>query len=88
MVIYFLRSIIEPVRNLGFRQPGHFHLSMATGLDHKNKTISCQSMLRPGLNYSLSYDKLVIGIGALSNTFGVPGVLEHASFLKVGIKGT
>lgn len=28
------------------------------------------------------YEKLVIGVGAVSNTFGVPGVYEHAFFLK------
>lgn len=43
----------------------------------------CTSVLDPNLTYNLSYDKLVVGVGALSNTFGVPGVEEHACFLKV-----
>jgi NADH:ubiquinone reductase (non-electrogenic) len=30
----------------------------------------------------LSYDKLVIAVGAQPNTFGIPGVQEHALFLK------
>ena len=36
----FCRSIIEPVRNTGFRQSDHFHLAEAVGLDAKNKVIS------------------------------------------------
>ncbi|KAK3086417.1 hypothetical protein FSP39_018177 [Pinctada imbricata] len=76
------RSIIEPVRNTIFRQTDHFHLSYATALDMEKKILTCESALRPGLMYDLNYDKLVIGIGALSNTFNVPGVYEHAFFLK------
>ncbi|XP_041347416.1 internal alternative NAD(P)H-ubiquinone oxidoreductase A1, mitochondrial-like [Gigantopelta aegis] len=76
------RSIIEPVRNSGFRQSAHFHLSRAVGLDTEEKTLVCESVLKQSLRYTLSYDKLVIGVGSLSNTFGVPGVSEHAFFLK------
>ena len=61
----------------------HFHLSRAVGLDTASQTLTCQSVLDPDIKYDLQYDKLVIGIGALSNTFGVPGVEEHAYFLKV-----
>lgn len=76
------RSIIEPIRNTGFRQTDHFHLSRATGIDFTNQIISTESGLKQGLTYDLSYDKLVIGVGSLSNTFGVPGVTENACFLK------
>ncbi|XP_038059705.1 probable NADH dehydrogenase [Patiria miniata] len=76
------RSIIEPVRNTGFRKTDHFHLSEAVGLDVDKKELHCQSVIKPDMTYALSYDKLVIGVGAVSNTFGVPGVTEHAFFLK------
>ncbi|XP_059175957.1 uncharacterized protein LOC131955738 isoform X2 [Physella acuta] len=76
------RSIIEPVRNTGFRDSAHYHLSYATHLDTKKQEINCTSVLKPSLQYSLPYDKLVIGVGALTNTFGVPGVQENAFFLK------
>ncbi|XP_059175954.1 probable NADH dehydrogenase isoform X1 [Physella acuta] len=76
------RSIIEPVRNTGFRDSAHYHLSYATHLDTKKQEINCTSVLKPSLQYSLRYDKLVIGVGALTNTFGVPGVQENAFFLK------
>ncbi|GFO07833.1 (Zinc transporter zip1-like [Plakobranchus ocellatus] len=76
------RSIIEPVRNTSFREPGHFHFSFTTGLDTTKQEVFCKSVIKPDLEYSISYDKLVIGVGALTNTFGVPGVEEHAFFLK------
>ncbi|CAC5413439.1 ndh1 [Mytilus coruscus] len=41
-------------------------------------------VLKSELKYTIDFDKLVIGVGALSNTFNVPGVQEHSFFLKVG----
>ncbi|XP_061189743.1 uncharacterized protein LOC133197642 [Saccostrea echinata] len=76
------RSIIEPVRNTHFRQTGDFHLSYASKLDMENKVLHCESVLQPGLGYKLNYDNLVIAVGARSNTFNVPGVEDHAFFLK------
>lgn len=77
------RSIIEPVRNTGFRDEHHFHLSHAVGLDIEGKAVECVSVLDPSAVYRVVYDKLVIGVGAVSNDFNVPGVKEHAFFLKV-----
>lgn len=82
-VSFVVRSIVEPIRNIGFRRADHFHLSKAISLDLKDKSVECESVLRPGHKYRMGYDKLVIGVGALSNTFNVPGVKEHAFFLKV-----
>lgn len=76
------RSIIEPVRNTGFRNPSHFHQAEAIKLNPKDQTVTCRSTLENSKVYDISYDKLVIGVGALSNTFNVPGVKEHAFFLK------
>lgn len=76
------RSIIEPIRNTGFRQVEHFHLSRAVGIDFKKQVVHVESVLKPDSRYDLEYDKLVIGVGSLSNTFGTPGVTEHAFFLK------
>ncbi|XP_063962248.1 uncharacterized protein LOC129257715 [Lytechinus pictus] len=44
--------------------------------------LTCQSAVDYSSRYDLIYDKLVIGVGAISSTFGVPGVSEHAFFLK------
>ena len=76
------RSIIEPVRNVYFRNAQDFHLSSAMQLNPETKTLSCRSELPPHQEYDLSYDHLVIGVGALSNTFNIPGVKENAFFLK------
>ncbi|KAI0316210.1 FAD/NAD(P)-binding domain-containing protein [Amylostereum chailletii] len=38
--------------------------------------------LKPGQRFTVPYDKLVIAVGAYSQTFGIPGVKEHAHFLK------
>ena len=35
--------------------------------------------------FTLDYDKLVLAVGATSNTFGTPGVKEHAVFLRVDL---
>ncbi|KAJ7367402.1 hypothetical protein OS493_040640, partial [Desmophyllum pertusum] len=75
------RSIIEPIRNTGFRDEHHFQLAEAIKLLPDEHTIVCKSALNDD-RYDLKYDKLVIGVGAVSNTFGVPGVYEHALFLK------
>ena len=77
------RSIIEPIRNYGFRDEHNFHLSRAVSLDMQARCITCQSELDSAKQYKLSYNRLVIAVGSLSNTFGVPGVEEHAFFLKV-----
>jgi len=77
------RSIIEPIRNTGFRQTDHFHCSRAAFVDFQNQIVNVESVLKPDLNYELKYDKLVIGVGSLSNTFNTPGVTENAFFLKV-----
>lgn len=43
--------------------------------------LTCTSALN-GHEFTVDYDKLVIAVGAESNTFGIPGVKEHACFLK------
>jgi NADH dehydrogenase len=37
---------------------------------------------RKGEMITVSYDKLILAVGAYSQTFGVPGVREHANFLR------
>lgn len=76
------RSIVEPIRNAGFRPTDNFYLARATGLDTDAKKIRCQNVLDQSRTYHVAYDHLVIGVGALSNTFGIPGVDQHACFLK------
>lgn len=77
------RSIIEPIRNAGFRDEHHFHLSHAMGLDSEKQIVHCVSALDPSMCYDVPYDVLVIAVGAVSSDFNIPGVKEHAFFLRV-----
>ncbi|XP_067131727.1 uncharacterized protein [Centruroides vittatus] len=77
------RSIIEPVRKLrNFHSTDQFHLAYAVSLDTKNKFVTCKNVIRPDDEYQLKYDKLIISVGALNNTYGIPGVKEYTFFLK------
>lgn len=73
------RSIIEPVRTA---QEGIQYIQAScTGVDPARQIIECKNAL-DGTTFQVRYDLLVISVGAESNTFGIPGVREHAFFLK------
>jgi len=73
------RSIIEPIRKC---LPGiTFMQGNALGIDSERQEVRCES-LDQKQNWNLTYDHLVIAVGAENNTYGVPGVREHACFLK------
>jgi NADH:ubiquinone reductase (non-electrogenic) len=81
------RSLIEPTRRLLPGAPGdaRFFEAAATSVDAKNKTVVCRDesdVQSVNPEFSLRYDKLVIAVGSPCNTFGTPGVREHAVFLK------
>jgi len=59
--------------------------SACTKIDHVNSCVYCQdvsAVAGPCDAFRVDYDKLVIAVGATSNTFNTPGVTEHAIFLK------
>ena len=56
-------------------------MAKAVEIDTNNNTLTCQPEFQK-FTYKIKYDKIVIGVGAKSNSFGVPGVEEHAFFLK------
>lgn len=58
-------------------------MARAIGWDISNQEVQCHSVLKPNIQYSLPYDKLVISVGMLPNTYGIKGVEEYAFFLKV-----
>jgi NADH:ubiquinone reductase (non-electrogenic) len=72
------RSILEPLRN---QENASFQLMCAEGLDTERKIVSGSSPL-DGRPMELPYDDLVIAVGAVPGTFGIPGVADHATFLK------
>jgi NADH dehydrogenase FAD-containing subunit len=46
------------------------------------KDVKTENKVEKGRIFDLQYDKLVIAVGCYSQTFGTPGVKEHALFLK------
>ena len=59
----------------------------ATEIDPKAKTIACESVVCEGNSceindFTVEYDKLIVTVGAQTNTYGIPGVREHCCFLK------
>ena len=65
------------------------------GLDHLQKIVSVtpsdkmtsssraiKDSTRTRPSFEIAYDKLIVAVGAENNTFGTPGVYEHAHFLK------
>ncbi|KAH7328497.1 pyridine nucleotide-disulfide oxidoreductase-domain-containing protein [Stachybotrys elegans] len=85
------RTVVEPVRRLGNVE---FHQAWACEVDFASKKIVVEACtqdeaaaktgipLEPGERYEIGYDKLVIAVGAWSQTFGIEGVREHANFLR------
>lgn len=52
------------------------------GKDEVQTEYEKASKSRKGQMFDLHYDKLVIGVGAYTQTFNTPGVREYANFLK------
>lgn len=73
------RSIIESVRTA--KHGVDFFQAFCTAVDIRKKTLHCKGAL-DGSTFRLSYDTLVIAVGSGVNTYGIPGVKEHALFLK------
>ena len=73
------RSIVEPLRRA--HREARFLLASAVSLDHAARTVTCRGADEPR-TFELPYDLLVVAVGAVNNTFGIPGVEEHALFLK------
>ncbi|KAF6802185.1 pyridine nucleotide-disulfide [Colletotrichum sojae] len=89
------RSTLEPVRRLGLDA---FHQAWADDVDFSRKLVRIEKVTsedptshtlpsKPqnqpkGETIEVPYDKLVISVGAYSQTFGIEGVKEYANFLR------
>ena len=75
------RAIIEPVRSLG---KGYtFYQANCVDINHKNHQITCQNAFdhsEPA--FQIEYDRLIMSVGAKSNTFGIKNVGDYCHFLK------
>ncbi|CAB9521114.1 Internal alternative NAD(P)H-ubiquinone oxidoreductase A1, mitochondrial [Seminavis robusta] len=79
------RSITEPVREIN-RKVNYLEAT-ATEIDPKTKVVTCESVVCDGNScdiedFTVEYDRLVVTVGAQTNTFGIPGVREYCCFLK------
>ncbi|KAF2861690.1 putative NADH-ubiquinone oxidoreductase 64 kDa subunit [Piedraia hortae CBS 480.64] len=77
------RSLTEPVRHIIKKIKGHFLKAEAVDIDFKEKLLKVEG---DGINgekqqFYIPYDKLVIGVGSMTNPHGVKG-LENCHCLK------
>jgi NADH:ubiquinone reductase (non-electrogenic) len=73
------RSIGESIR--AACRNATYYQAYCTGIDAERRVILCEGRAdrKP---FEVPYDVLVIAVGAISNDFGIPGVREHALFLR------
>ncbi|GES64403.1 NADH-ubiquinone oxidoreductase 64 kDa subunit [Aspergillus terreus] len=78
-----LRSLVEPVRRIVQRVHGHFLKGEAVDVEFSEKMVEVAGVDASGnpQHFYLPYDKLVIGVGCVTNPHGVKG-LEYCHFLK------
>ena len=83
------RSIVEPFRKLMKKHHSsanmHFLEAECIDVDSDHKRVHCKD--KSGIvgevsDFHLDYDILVVAVGARSNTFRTPGVVENCHFLK------
>ncbi|KAJ3289559.1 hypothetical protein HK104_007375 [Borealophlyctis nickersoniae] len=77
------RAIVESVRTHNHR--ANYYQAWCDEIDLESKTLVCKSTFQGSGDpetFTLPYDKLIVAVGAYSNTFGVKGVTEYGFFLK------
>ena len=88
------RSIVEPIRRPIASKGYRYFEANALSVNPEVKTVRCRgsdhtfqseedlAMSQKWKEFDLEYDYLVTAVGAVPNTFGVPGVKEHCMFFK------
>jgi NADH dehydrogenase FAD-containing subunit len=78
------RSVTEPIRKT--LQRNQYIQASCESVDLSTKLLNCRPAFEETADatslFTIPYDKLVISVGSVSNTFNIPGVHEHALFLK------
>ena len=72
-------AIVESIRTV---HEAHFFRAFARDIDLDKQHLLCTANDDEAHTHLLDYDTLVIACGAITNTFGIPGVSTHAYFLK------
>ncbi|KAJ4985001.1 hypothetical protein SVAN01_09523 [Stagonosporopsis vannaccii] len=70
------QAVDDPKQGLALTQDRH------EGESKEERALEKQSDVEKGKTFDLTYDKLIVTVGCYSQTFGTPGVREHAFFLK------
>ena len=74
-------SITEPVRwHCSRFKDAKYIQAECTAVDIKKRSVKCNG--HDNIHMNIPYDHLIVAIGAEPATFNIPGVLEHASFMK------
>ncbi|KAK1751980.1 hypothetical protein QBC47DRAFT_416474 [Echria macrotheca] len=78
-----LRALVEPIRRITHRVKGHYVQASAEDVDFSSRLVEVSQINCHGQEerFYIPYDKLVIGVGSVTNAHGVKG-LEHCNFLK------
>ena len=87
------RSIVEPIRRPIAEKGYKYYEAACIDVDPTSKKITCRAADPsfecsddadecPWHTFDVEYDYLVTSVGAVPNTFGVPGVEENAMFFK------
>lgn len=75
------RTLVEPIRKIIARVKGHYLQGYAVDIDLKSRLVEVKPTVENQEPFYVPYDKLVISVGSVSNTHGVPG-LNNCSQLK------
>ncbi|KAH7080669.1 pyridine nucleotide-disulfide oxidoreductase-domain-containing protein [Paraphoma chrysanthemicola] len=70
------QAVDDPTQGLALTTDRH------AGESREEREAEKQRDVQKGRVFDLGYDKLVVTVGCYSQTFGTPGVREHAYFLK------
>eukprot|EP00887_Chlorella_sp_A99_P006679 scaffold3.g6679.t1 len=68
------RSVTLPIVD------NYFYASECSAVHHEDRTVECVS--EDGVRFFVEYDALAIATGSQGSTFGIPGVEQHARFLR------
>ncbi|EZG69841.1 putative NADH dehydrogenase [Gregarina niphandrodes] len=79
-----MRAIMEPIRSRLLwgrkRRVIQYVKAEAVDIDTEKHVVHCKD--NEGDPLEVGYDQLAIGVGSVTNTFGIPGAQEHSVFVK------
>ena len=76
------RHIVYPLREMARHRHIRFHKNKAIAIDFARREVTLHN------NLTEHYDALVIGVGSVSNYYGVPGAAEHTRPFKTLVDAT